>query len=47
MVYPPQGSGQVLTNHKHSDAPGDGSNLDDTTIIKTTKLVDAIIIGVV
>jgi hypothetical protein len=36
-----------LPDHKHSNDQADGSALDDTTMINNTKLVDAILVGVI
>jgi hypothetical protein len=36
-----------LPDHKHSNTSADGSPLDNTTMINNTKLVDAILVGVV
>jgi hypothetical protein len=36
-----------LPDHKHSNDQADGSPLDDTTMLKNTKLADAILVGVV
>jgi hypothetical protein len=36
-----------LPDHKHTNVSGDGSSLDNTTLINNQKLADAILVGVV